>query len=91
MPRTGRGTTPGGTALHFKEVPEPKPAKNRLHLCLRPNTSRDAEVERLLALGASLAVGHRKPVGWGWAILAGAEGNEFRVLLAESERAALGS
>lgn len=61
---------PGGTALHSKEDPEPKPAKNRLPLCLRPNTSRDAEVERLLALGASLAVGHRKPVGWGWAVLA---------------------
>ena len=24
---------PGGPALHFNEVPEPKSAKNRLHLC----------------------------------------------------------
>lgn len=45
-------TLPNGTALYFNQVPEPKTTKNRLHLCLRPDTSRDAEVERLLALGA---------------------------------------
>ncbi|MFD5491513.1 VOC family protein [Streptomyces sp. NPDC001812] len=80
---------PGGLALHFNEVPEPKAGKNRLHLCLRPDTSRDAEVERLLALGASLVADHRKPNGWGWVVLADPEGNEFCILLAESERAAL--
>lgn len=82
---------PGGPALHFNEVPEPKSAKNRLHLCLRPDTSRDAEVERLLSLGASLVADHRKPDGWGWVVLADPEGNEFCILLAESERAALSS
>ncbi|MET9668486.1 VOC family protein [Streptomyces sp. NPDC006475] len=80
---------PGGPALHFNEVPEPKSAKNRLHLCLRPDTSRDAEVERLLNLGASLVADRRKPDGWGWVVLADPEGNEFCILLAESERAAL--
>ncbi|MGF0173633.1 VOC family protein [Streptomyces sp. Marseille-Q5077] len=80
---------PGGLALHFNEVPEPKAGKNRLHLCLRPETSRDAEVERLLALGAALVADHRKPNGWGWVVLADPEGNEFCILLAESERAAL--
>ncbi|MGW2707173.1 VOC family protein [Streptomyces sp. NPDC001340] len=80
---------PGGLALHFNEVPEPKAGKNRLHLCLRPDTSRDAEVERLLTLGASLVADHRKPNGWGWVVLADPEGNEFCILLAESERAAL--
>ncbi|MEU1402875.1 VOC family protein [Streptomyces sp. NPDC005728] len=80
---------PGGLALHFNEVPESKAGKNRLHLCLRPDNSRDAEVERLLALGASLVADHRKPNGWGWVVLADPEGNEFCILLAESERAAL--
>ncbi|MBO0657179.1 VOC family protein [Streptomyces triculaminicus] len=82
---------PGGPALHFNEVPEPKSAKNRLHLCLRPDTSRDAEVERLLKLGASLVADRRKPDGWGWVVLADPEGNEFCISLAESERAALSS
>ncbi|MEV5396789.1 VOC family protein [Streptomyces cellulosae] len=82
-------TLPNGTALYFNQVPEPKTAKNRLHLCLRPDTSRDAEVERLLALGASLVADHRRPDGWGWAVLGDPEGNEFCVLLAEAERAAL--
>ncbi|MQY09972.1 hypothetical protein SRB5_00760 [Streptomyces sp. RB5] len=80
---------PGGLTLHFNEVPEPKVGKNRLHLCLRPDTSRDAEVERLLTLGASLVADHRRPDGWGWVVLADPEGNEFCVLLAESERASL--
>lgn len=78
-----------GLALHFNEVPEPKAGKNRLHLCLRPETSREAEVERLLALGATLVDDRRKPDGWGWVVLADPEGNEFCVLLSESERAAL--
>ncbi len=42
---------PEGPILHFNQVPEPKTVKNRLHLCLRPETSREAETERLLALG----------------------------------------
>jgi predicted enzyme related to lactoylglutathione lyase len=82
---------PGGPALYFNEVPEPKSVKNRVHLCLRPDTSRDTEVERLLNLGASLVADHRKPDGWGWVVLADPEGNEFCVLLAESERTALSS
>ncbi|WUU83947.1 VOC family protein [Streptomyces cellulosae] len=82
-------TLPNGTALYFHQVPEPKTTKNRLHLCLRPDTSRDAEVERLLALGASLVADHRRPDGWGWAVLGDPEGNEFCVLLAGAERAAL--
>jgi hypothetical protein len=42
---------PDGPVTHVNEVPAPKSAKNRLHLCLRPETSRDAEDERLLKLG----------------------------------------
>lgn len=63
--------------LLFVPVPEDKTIKNRLHLDFRPN-DRDAEVERLLALGAT-----RADVGQGeqsWVVLADPEGNEFCVL-----------
>jgi hypothetical protein len=63
--------------LLFVPVPERKTIKNRLHLDFRPD-DRDAEVERLLALGAT-----RADVGQGeqsWVVLADPEGNEFCVL-----------
>ncbi len=50
-----------GSVLYFNRVPEPRRDKNRPHLCLRPDTSRDQEVERLPALGAALLSGHRHP------------------------------
>ncbi|MEV8590712.1 VOC family protein [Streptomyces sp. NPDC051180] len=77
-----------GPVLYFQQVPEPKTVKNRLHLCLRPETSRDAEVARLLGLGASLVSDHRHPDGTGWAVLADPEGNEFCVLRSDTDRAA---
>jgi predicted enzyme related to lactoylglutathione lyase len=79
---------PDGPWLHFNEVPEPKTIKNRLHLCLRPKTNREEEVERLLTLGATLVDDRREPSGPGWAVLADPEGNEFCVLRSESDRAA---
>jgi hypothetical protein len=63
--------------LLFASVPEPKTVKNRLHLDFRPD-DRDAEVERLLALGA-----RRADVGQGeqtWVVLQDPEGNELCVL-----------
>lgn len=66
--------TPG---LLFVLASEPKTAKNRLHIDLRPD-DRDVEVERLVGLGAS-----RTDVGQGaqtWVVLADPEGNEFCVL-----------
>jgi predicted enzyme related to lactoylglutathione lyase len=77
-----------GPVLHFNQVPESKKIKNRIHLCLRPETSRDQEVERLLGLGATFVTDHRNPDGSGWAVLADPEGNEFCVLRSESDRAA---
>jgi hypothetical protein len=79
---------PEGPVLYFNQVPEPKTIKNRVHLCLRPETTREQEVERLLSLGATLFADHRKPYGTGWAILTDPEGNEFCVLRSASERAA---
>lgn len=63
--------------LLFVPVPELKTTKNRLHLDFRPD-DRDAEVERLLALGATRAdVGQRDQP---WVVLADPEGNEFCIL-----------
>ncbi|MGI5286287.1 VOC family protein [Nonomuraea polychroma] len=78
---------PHGPLLHFNQVPEPKTVKNRIHLCLRPETSREEEVERLLGLGAGFVADHRGPDGLGWVILADPEGNEFCVLRGESDHA----
>ncbi|WP_329342783.1 VOC family protein [Streptomyces sp. NBC_00663] len=80
-----------GPVLYFNQVPESKTVKNRIHLCLRPETSRDVEVERLLALGATFVADHRNADGSGWAILADPEGNEFCVLRSDSDRAGTGS
>ncbi|MBD0740172.1 VOC family protein [Streptomyces sp. CBMA29] len=77
-----------GPVLHFNQVPEPKTVKNRIHLCLRPETSREQEVERLLALGATFVADRRNPDGTGWAVLADPEGNEMCVLRSDSDRAA---
>ncbi|MFJ7071560.1 VOC family protein [Streptomyces sp. NPDC098781] len=80
-----------GPVLYFNQVPEPKKIKNRIHLCLRPETSREQEVERLLGLGATFVTDRREPDGSGWAVLADPEGNEFCVLRSESDRAATNS
>ena len=77
-----------GLALLFIPVPEPKSVKNRLHLDLVPvGASRDQEVQRLLALGASMVADHRREDGSGWVTLADPEGNEFCVERSEAERA----
>ena len=64
--------------LVFVPVPEDKQIKDRLHIDLAPD-DRDAEVERIVALGAT-----RADVGQGddvtWVVLADPEGNEFCVL-----------
>ncbi len=61
----------------FLAVHDEKETKNRLHVDLRPD-DQAAEVERLIALGAS-----RVDIGQGdvsWVVLADPEGNEFCVL-----------
>ena len=80
-----------GPVLYFNQVPESKKIKNRIHLCLRPETSREQEVERLLSLGATFVADRRNPDGSGWAVLADPEGNEFCVLRSDSDRAAMSS
>ena len=73
-------------ALAFGPVPEAKQVKNRLHIELAPRADDDqeAEVSRLLGLGAT-----RADVGQGgdesWVVLADPEGNEFCVLSPRDE------
>ncbi|MFR9795444.1 VOC family protein [Streptomyces sp. MS06] len=68
-----------GRRLLFQRVPEPKTAKNRLHLDLHPGEGRrESEVERLRSLGASVARRVKEPSG-AWVVMADPEGNEFCV------------
>ncbi|WP_380284412.1 VOC family protein [Kitasatospora purpeofusca] len=81
-----------GASLLFIRVPEGKTAKNRVHLDVQPqDRTRDEEVERLLALGATLSGDHRTPDGKGWATLLDLEGNEFCVERSAAERIATGT
>jgi hypothetical protein len=64
----------GGPNMWFNAVPEPKSAKNRLHLDLRAPGSISAEVARLVALGA--IVEHERE---GLVNMRDPEGNEFCV------------
>ena len=77
-----------GHQILFIEVPEPKSVKNRIHFDLRPREgTRDAELERLLEIGATQVADHRGQYGpgTGWVILADPEGNEFCILRSEAE------
>ena len=66
-----------GPRLYFQRVPEPKTAKNRVHLDVPVDLAAlDREVERLQALGASL-VGFNSHPGHRWAVMSDPEGNEF--------------
>jgi predicted enzyme related to lactoylglutathione lyase len=73
-----------GQLLLFITVPDDKVVKNRVHLDLRPtDRTREQEVERVVALGASQLADHRRPDGSGWITLADPEGNEFCILSRE--------
>ena len=69
----------GPTVLVLRTPDGPKTSKNRLHLDVNAtDRDQDAEVERILALGAT-----RVDIGQGeqsWVVLADPEGNEFCVL-----------
>ena len=77
-----------GVGLLFIRVPEAKTVKNRVHVDVVPSDrTRDEEVERLLALGASVFEDHRRPDGSGWVTVTDLEGNEFCVERSAAERA----
>ncbi|WP_166353669.1 VOC family protein [Phytoactinopolyspora limicola] len=62
-----------GPMLFFQQVDEPKVVKNRLHLDVVA-ADREAEVERLVELGASVQRRHER-----WTVMLDPEGNEFCV------------
>ena len=65
--------------LYFQRVPEPKVAKNRVHLDVGV-ADMDAEVARLTALGARVLRGPEvSAYGEVWIVMADPEGNEFCV------------
>ncbi|CAM3237144.1 VOC family protein [Stackebrandtia soli] len=69
----------GHPGLVFVPVAADKIVKNRLHLDLEPD-DQDAEVERLVDMGARhVDVGQKRVP---WVVLADPEGNEFCVLAA---------
>ncbi|MCM1970763.1 MULTISPECIES: VOC family protein [Streptomyces] len=75
-PDSGTGL---GRRLLFQRVPEEKTVKNRLHLDLHaPEGRREAEVERLRALGARVQREVKEPSGQ-WTVMEDPEGNEFCV------------
>ncbi|GIF13557.1 VOC family protein [Actinoplanes teichomyceticus] len=79
----------GSPGMLFIAVPEPKSAKNRMHLDIQPPAgTRDEFVERMLRLGASVHEDHRAGDGTGWVTMLDPEGNEFCVERSAAERAA---
>jgi hypothetical protein len=77
-----------GHRILFIEVPDEKVGKNRLHFDLRPREgTRDEEVARLLAYGATQVLDMRgvSGPGSGWVVLADPAGNEFCILRSEAE------
>jgi hypothetical protein len=74
------GTDPARTeaAWYFAKVPEPKQAKNRVHLDL--NTPEPSALDDLVALGATIVGEGEVPGGsHRWTVLQDPEGNEFCV------------
>jgi Glyoxalase-like domain len=62
----------------FEPVPDAKVVKNRIHIDVRPTEDQQAEVGRIIGLGATLVDIGQGPVSW--TVLADPEGNEFCVL-----------
>ena len=67
----------GVRRILFFQVPEPKVAKNRMHVDLATKEP-EAEIERLVTLGAT-RVEYREGNGTSWTVMLDPEGNEFCV------------
>jgi hypothetical protein len=69
-------STESSVRIWFNKVPEPKTAKNRIHIDI--NLPDSGEMDRLLSLGARVLEEIRGEDGtlW-WTIMADPEGNEF--------------
>lgn len=67
-----------GPTLGFQKVPDPTPGKNRVHLDLHA-ADKDAEVKRLVELGARETGRHSFGPEFDWVVLADPDGNAFCV------------
>ncbi|CRZ18903.1 VOC family protein [Mycolicibacterium neworleansense] len=67
---------PDGPRLGFQKVADPTPGKNRVHLDLAAEDT-EAEVARLVGLGASETERHSFGPDFSWVVLADPEGNAF--------------
>lgn len=63
----------------FAKVSEGKTAKNRCHVDFKVESGREAEIERLVAIGALEVKTHRMDNGYTWTVMQDPEGNEFCV------------
>jgi predicted enzyme related to lactoylglutathione lyase len=79
------GGAAGQPDLLLQGVPEPKQGKNRMHLDLRVKDS-EAEVARLVALGATVLQGAFDDEGHWTTVLADPESNEFCVIVSPEDR-----
>ena len=83
--------TGAGQTLGFMKVPESKVVKNRVHLDLRPDGHMEDEVERLVALGATIVETLQDGEGYVeptiWTVMLDPDGNEFCVIEELSRRA----
>lgn len=79
-----------GPRIYFQKMDTPKPTKNRVHLDLNISGGRrvpfeervkrvNAEVERILRLGAQKQREWEEPDGEYWVVMQDPEGNEFCV------------
>ena len=65
--------------LLFIKVPEPRTVKNRMHIDVSAD-NREAEIERLIGLGATRGETHKMPeYSITWTVLQDPEGNELCV------------
>ncbi len=77
-----------GHELLFIEVEELQDPRGRMHLDLAPtDRRRDAEIERVLALGATEVDDCRNDDGTGWMVMADPDGNLFCIVRCDEERA----
>ena len=77
-----------GHRILFIEVPDAELPPKRIHFDVRPREgTRDEEVERVLALGASRVADQRGQYGpgTGWVVFADPEGNQFCILRSQAE------
>ena len=71
-------TSDGREALGFQRVPDPTPGKNKVHLDFH-SADKEAEVARLVGLGARETGRHSFGAEFQWVVLADPEGNAFCV------------